>query len=332
MKKQSRVLFRKVSDFVVNIFESDYEKPYATKVSSSYLRRLIQPVAYDDKSGIFIMKDGCFGKSYRFLETFFSSFAGFLFSHNLPSVFTLQVIYPFGDLFSEFEKEFIVSYKYTGNLESPDFIDGEIKKGKRYFDYLEGKEGFGEGVIVHITPENLLSLYPFFVSSRRYDTTLPIDFQIVESDCSLLLREYSIVNVNKGSVGSSLSVKTFRDSLSFWDVYLYIPEFASIANEEGFSGFFVLDVIPFKEGNTGIFKRSGNKLALFLVLTRSDVSDVERYKDLVRSLRKKISLKTGVVFQKEMAHTNLFVFVYSHLFSNVRDKAVNELRRHFFTV
>ncbi|WP_029523622.1 hypothetical protein [Persephonella sp. KM09-Lau-8] len=332
MKKQLKVLFRKASDFVVEIFEADYEKPYITKLSSSYLRRLILPVAYDEDSGIFLMKDNCFGKAYRFLDDHFESFASFLAVHNLPSVFTVQVIYPFGDLFTEFDNEFIVSYKYPGNLEAPFSIDGEINKGRRYFSYLEDKEEF-EGVISNITPKNMFSLYPFFVSSNReYDPSLPLDFQLVENEHSLLLREFSFVNLEKKWVGSSLSVKTFMDNLSFWDVFLYVPEFASIARDRGFSGFFALDILPDKNGKPGIFKKTGNKLTLFVVLIRTDKTDINDYKLSVRNLRGDFSSKTGVVFQKEMAHTNLFVFIYSHLFSNVRDKSIEELRRHFFSV
>ncbi len=332
MKKQLKILLRKASDFVVDIFESDYEKPYTAKVSSSYLRRLILPVAYDNEAGIFLMKDVCCGKAYRFLGEYFDSFAKFLPVHNLPSVFTLQVIYPFGDLFSGLENEFIISYKYPGNLESPAFIDGEINKGRRYFSYLEEKEVF-EGMIKHVTPEVLFSLYPSFCTSRKeYDPDLPVDFQIVEEGYSLLLNEFSFVDVKSERIGSSLSVKTFQDSLSFRDVFLHVPEFAVVAQERGFSGFFTLDVFPSAEGKSGVFKKAGNKSALFLTIMKPGEIDFEKYKSTIRDLREDFSSKTGVVFQREMVHTNLFVFIYSHLFSNVRDRAVRKLRRHFFSV
>jgi len=59
-------VIRKLSDFVIDVFESDYEKSYRSRVSASYFRKLVQPVSYDSETKIFLMKDGCYGKGYCF--------------------------------------------------------------------------------------------------------------------------------------------------------------------------------------------------------------------------------------------------------------------------
>jgi len=102
-----------------------------------------------------------------------------------------------------------------------------------------------------------------------------------------------------------------------------------IPEERGFSGFFTVDILPGRRGQKGIFKERDVRIALFLVILQERYTNSE---EAIRNLRSYLSRETGIVFQKEMAHTNMFVFAYSYPFSNIKDESIYDLRRHFFTM